>query len=661
MKLIPENNFSLFGEIELSSDKSLSIRSILFSSIGHGISNVTIKNPGEDAMTAINCIKKLGIKVKKNRENFIIFGQGGFPDNKKKIVIDCCNSGTTLRLISALISGSNNSVKIIGDKSLSSRPIRILFLKNFLINISAREKNFLPVYLHGNRNSIAANIKVKIPSAQVVSSAILAGISAFGLTKIECPKNLRDHTQRLLKYLKYPIQIQNKKNKQIIKVQGKQFLNPLRNYNVPSDPSSASFIIAIAILTKGSKVRIKNVCINKYRIGFIHVLKRMGAKIKFVNQKNYFGEPVADIIAEYSPNLKGTNIESNEVPTLIDEVLILGIVAIFCKSKSVFKNLTELKFKESNRFEMLYQNLKLCGANIIKRKDSLIFNGLTEDFFSGKVPIIKTYKDHRIALSFFCLAAASRKKIIIEDFECINVSFPNFLKVIDKLKTYKYKKIIVAADGGVAVGKTSVLNKVANYYKSKATTLDTGLIYRYITKIHLNSKNKKINTNFLLNKCKTISIQNLKSATLHSNKISNKVSEIAKLKRIRNEILPLQRKIVFNSNNYKIILVGGRDICSKILPYGFSDLKFFFSASTRLRAKRRYNELISRDSEKNIKYLDVLKELKKRDFSDKNRKYGRLQKTKDSILLKNDSSDIRRPVNKIVKLINLLEREIKKH
>ncbi len=657
MKLIPENNISLKGEVELSSDKSLSIRAVLFAAIAYGISTINIRNPGEDSKTALKCIQKIGVKVKRIGDKYHIFGLGGLPDGKKKLLtISCDNSGTCLRLITPLIAGSNNFVKIIGDASLSSRPVRIQFLKNFLMNIYAKKNNFLPVVIKGNPNTIGTNIKTNVPSAQVVSAAILAGLSSYGLTTIECPNNIRDHTQRLLKFLKYPIQTQNKKDKQIIKIQGKQYLSPLNEYYVPSDPSSSAFIIAIAILTKGSKVKIKNVCINSYRIGFISILKRMGAKIKFVNKKNYFNEPVADIIAEYSPNLKGTTILPKEVPGLIDEVLILAIVAVFCKSKSVFKNLTELKFKESDRLEMLYKNLKLCGVNVIRKKDALIFNGLTDEFYSDKVPTIKTNKDHRVALSFFAFAAATRKKIIIENFDCIKVSFPNFLEVINKLKTYKHKQIIICADGTSASGKTSILNKVTKQLGSKAFALDTGKIYRYITKLHLESGHKKINTKYLINKSKNITIQKLKDPKLDSNKISKAVSQIAKIPEIRNSVLPLQRNIVFNSD-HKIVLAGGRDLTSFVFNSGFSDLKFFITASANIRAKRRYEELIKRGED--VKYKDVLDELKKRDFSDKNRKYGKLMKVKDSILVLNNQDGINRPVFEIMKRINLIMKERK--
>ncbi len=657
-KLIPDNDICIKGSIKLSSDKSLSIRAILFSSIAYGISTIKINNPGEDALTSINAIKKLGIKVVKKNDYYTIFGLGvGYPANKKKLIINCGNSGTTLRLLTPLISSSKVNVKIIGDQSLSKRPYRLEFLKKFLMNIKATNNQFLPLNINGHSNCIQANIKIDKPSAQMVSAATLAAIVSFGKTTIQCPNNLRDHTTRLLKYLNYPIKVRNKNKYQIINILGRKLLKPITNYTIPSDPSSSAFLISIAILTKGSNIKIKNVCLNPFRIGFINVLKRMGANIKFKNQRKYFGEPVGDIIATYSPNLKGVDIQSNEVASIIDEIPVLLIVSLFCNSKSFFKNLTELKFKESDRLKIMYENLKLCGANIKRVKDNLIINGFKENFYSNKIIVIKNFnKDHRIAMAFFVLSAISRKKIQINDFNCTNVSFPNFLETIKKLEYRQNKKLIIACDGGVASGKTSILKKIKKYYGSKAAFLDSGLLYRYLTLIHLESKKKKINQEYLIKKLKNVNIAKLQNSKLHSNIISNKVSDIAKMPLIRKALLPIQRKIIFDSQQ-SIILVGGRDICTKILPLGFSDLKLFIDAKLKLRAKRRYLELKTRKNHQNVHFKDVLGGLKARDLADKNRKISPLKKTKDSILIRNDSNGISRALRKILFLI---EREIKK-
>ena len=658
-KLIPDNNICIRGSVELSSDKSLSIRSVLFASIAYGISHVRIKTPGEDAVTAIMAIKKLGIKVIKNKDQYTIFGLGiGYPINKKKVLINCRNSGTTLRLLTPLIAGSKINAKIIGDQSLSKRPYRLEFLKEFLMNVKPSKKKFLPLLIKGHTSCIKAKIIIKKPSAQMISAATLAGISSFGETIIECPNNVRDHTSRLLKHLGYSIKTQNNKKKQFIKILGKQFLKPIKDYKIPSDISSSAFLISIAILTRGSNIRIKNVCLNPNRIGFIKILKKMGANIKFKNVKQYYGEPVGDIIASHSPNLKGIIIKPEQIASIIDEVPVLLVVSMFCKSKSKFNNLSELKFKESDRLKVMYQNLKLCGANIIRDKDNLIINGRNENFYSNQIPIIKDFnKDHRIAMAFYVLSSVSRKRIQINDFNCTNVSFPNFLETINNLKTKKFKKIIVACDGGVATGKTSILKKIKKLYKSRAVFIDSGLLYRYLTLAHLKSGKKKINIKYLIKILGSINIIKLQNPKLNSNLVSNFVSKIAKIPAIRKALLPIQRQLIFNCP-HSLVLVGGRDICSKILPLGFSDIKLFIDAKVKLRAKRRYLELQKRKNETNLDFNEIYKALKARDFADKTRKVSPLKKTEDSILIRNDSNGISRALKKIVFLI---ESEIKKN
>ncbi len=658
-QLIPENNISIKGFVELSSDKSLSIRSVIFASIAYGVSTIKIKSPGEDAQTAIEAIKALGIKVVKKDDQYTIYGLGFGYNNKKLLKISFNNSGTTLRLLTPLIAGSKINSIITGDKSLSKRPYRLEFLEQFLMNLKPTNKHYLPIKVKGHQHCIQSNVKITKPSAQMVSAATIAGMISYGETIIEAPNNVRDHTTRLLKYLDYPIKIQNKKNKQIIKVQGRKFLKPLQNYNISSDPSSSAFLIAIAILTKSSKVKIKNVCLNPYRIGFIKVLKRMGAKIKFSNKKNYFGEPVGDITASYSPNLKGITVRSNEIASIIDEIPILLVVALFARSKSIFNNLTELKFKESDRLKIMHKNLLLCGANVTRVKDNLIIDGINNKFYSNETPIIKDYsKDHRICMAFFCLAAVSRKKIQINDFDSVNVSFPNFLKTINHLKNINDKKTLVAADGPVASGKTSILKKVVKKFGSKkAVFLDSGLLYRYLTLIHLQSKKKKIDANYLVKRLKKISISKLKNPKLHSIAVSNKVSEIAKIKLIRQQLLPVQRDLIFNCPQ-QIVLVGGRDITSTVIPGNFSDIKLYINCDVKVRAKRRYIELKNKKNEKNVNYHEILKALRARDLADTTRAISPLKKIKDSILIDNSFNDISRPINKISLLI---EREIKKH
>ena len=417
-------------------------------------------------------------------------------------------------------------------------------------------------------------------------------------------------------------------------------------------------MISIAILTKGSNIKIKNVCLNPNRIGFIKILKKMGANIKFKNMKEYYGEPVGDIIASYTSKLKGVIIKPEEVASIIDEVPVLLVVSMFCQSKSKFNNLSELKFKESDRLKVMYENLKLCGANIKRNKDNLIIDGISENFYSHDIPIIKDFnKDHRIAMAFYVLSSISRKRIQINDFNCTNVSFPNFLETINNLRTKKFKKIIVACDGGVATGKTSILKKIKKLYKSKAVFIDSGLLYRYLTLAHLKSGKKKVNIKYLIKILDSVNVIKLQNPKLHSNLVSNSVSKIARIPSIRKALLPIQRQLIFECP-HSLVLVGGRDICSKILPLRFSDIKLFIDANVKLRAKRRYLELQKSKNEINLDFNEIYKALKARDLADKTRKVSPLKKTKDSILIRNDSNGISRALKKIVFLI---ESEIRKN
>ena len=657
-KIVPDNDICLKGTLNLPSDKSISIRSVLFASIAFGISRVEIFKPGEDIQSSLKAIKKLGIKVNKYNNEYTIFGLGiGYSSSQKQLVINCGNSGTTLRLLTPLIAGSKINAKLIGDKSLSQRPYRLEFLKHFLMNITPTNKKFLPLVIKGHKSCIQTKIKIHKPSAQMITAATLAGMMSFGKTVIHCPSNVRDHTTRLLKFLKYPIQNKNIKKKQVIKILGRQFLAPIQNYKVPSDASSSAFLIAIAILTKGSNIKIKNVNLNPYRVGFIKVLRKMGANIKFKNKRQYYGELIGDIIAEYSPNLKGVDVKPNDVAGIIDEVPVLLVVSLFCKSKSKFNKLSELKFKESDRLKVMYENLKLCGADLIRKKDSLVINGISENFYSSNTPVIKNFKrDHRIAMAFFVLSSVSRKRIQINDFDCTKVSFPSFMETVKCLANKNQKKIIIACDGGVATGKTSILKRIKQHYKSKATFIDSGLLYRFLTLIHLKSGKKKINVNYLIKNLNLINISKLHNSKLHSNIVSNNVSKIAKIPSIRKALLPIQRKLILDCPK-PIILVGGRDICSTILPAGFSDIKLFIDARVRLRAKRRYLKLKKKKNEKNLNFDKILKALKARDLADKSRKISPLRKTKESILIRNDSNDISRALKKIIFLI---EKEMNK-
>ncbi len=643
------NNISLKGSLHLPGDKSIGIRSLIILSQSYGISNVSNISDGEDVQTALANIKKLKITVQKTGpSDYKIFGLGiGFKPFKGTLNFN--NSGTTLRLLTGLLSTSPVEAKLIGDASLSKRPIRIISLmEKFFASFSPKNKDYLPIKLIGYGDAVQNDISITKPSAQIISACILAGMNAHGLTSITAPNTARDHTERMLKYLKYPIQIKNHGKMKTIKIMGKQFLSAEKNYIVPGDPSSAAFIIVLGALTKNSSVTLHNILLNEKRIGFLKVLKKMGANIQIKNKKIKFGESVGDIEVKYSM-LRGVSLSAEIIPSIIDEIPILMVAAAFADGKSYFPNLDELKIKESDRLAAMEINLKKVGVSLTRTSNSLTILGLDEDFYSNKVATVDSFKDHRIAMSFAVMAMASKKKIHIKDFDCARVSYPNFLSDIEKIRNKSFKQIIVGLDGPVSSGKTSVAKYAANKLQN-SLFLDSGLLYRFLAKKQLQQKQKKINVSKLITIAKKISLKDLKSSGLHKQNINLLVSKIAKIPQIRKALLPVQRKIIFNTS-FQNVFVCGRDINSKVAQN--ADLKIYIDAPLKMRATRRYLEL--KKINPAITFEEVLKTVKMRDFNDKSRSHSPLIKTKDSILINNTGSNIRTTFVKLQRLIRKVQ------
>jgi 3-phosphoshikimate 1-carboxyvinyltransferase len=646
---LPSNNISINGEINLPGDKSIGIRSIIILSQSYGISDVHNVSDGEDVQTAIQAIKKLKVPIKKMGANsYRIFGLGiGF--KKFKGTINFNNSGTTLRLLTGLLATSPVDAKLIGDHSLSKRPIRIIpLMEQFFASFYPKNKNFLPIRVTGFGESAQTEIKIDKPSAQIVSACILAGMNSHGLTTIEAPNAQRDHTELMLKHLKYPITVKNFKSKKIIKIMGKRLLNAEKKYIVPGDPSSAAFLVVLALLAKNSKLELNNVLLNPKRIGFLTVLKKMGATINIKNKKIRYGE-VTGTIQVQSSSLQGIKIDKFIIPNIIDEVPILMVAASFAKGKTFFPNLDELRIKESDRLAVMERSLTQVGVLVKRKNNDLTVLGLGEQFYSSKLITIDSFKDHRIALSFAVMAMASQKKILIKDFDSANVSYPTFLSDIKKIINKQSKQIIIGMDGPVGSGKTSVAKYAVSKIKN-SLFLDSGLLYRFLAKKHLATKNKKINEKYLIKIAKTITLKDIQSSELHTQKINALVSIIAKIQTIRSALLPVQRNIIFN-NPYQYVFASGRDINSKVAQN--ADLKIYIDAPIKVRAHRRFLELKKKNQ--NISYQEVLKSVANRDYLDKTRSNSPLIKTKDSVLINNTGRNIRSTFVKIQNLIRKVQ------
>ena len=421
--------------INISGDKSLSIRWVLFASLANGVSKSKHLLMSEDVLAAINAIKKLGIKVKYNKDVCEIYGVGidGYK-YKKNLTINAKNSGTFGRLILGLLINTPYPIRLIGDKSLSKRDFKRISdpLSIFGANFKLTNNKNLPLKIYGSPKLKPIKYIETRGSAQCKSSIIFAGMRTVGTTYIKAKKS-RNHTELLCKYLKLPIKIKEKKKYDLIEIKKIKKLSPL-NYNIPSDLSSSSFFIILTALTKNSKLLIKNVNINPSRTGVINILKRMGVKINLKNQKNYKGEKNADIFVRSSKKLKSINCPTKFNSGAIDEFLLIFLVAAKANGISYFKNLAELNQKESPRLIWGAKILNHLGVKNIITKSSIKIYGNPNLSISHKITIKNFFKDHRVFMTSVIAALSFGGDWTIHDKDSINTSFPNFMNVINELQ-----------------------------------------------------------------------------------------------------------------------------------------------------------------------------------------------------------------------------------
>ena len=420
--------------IRVQGDKSISIRFVLLASQAIGISRVYNLLESEDVKSSIHAVKKLGVKISKKKNYYEIIGCGlngfNFTNNLK---INAGNSGTLARLILGLLVKSYKKIKILGDKSLSRRDFGRVAdpLKTCGVNLKTKN-NCLPLSIKGSEFLRPINYFEKLGSAQVKSCLMIAALNIPGLTKIKAKKS-RNHTEIFFKkVLKIPIKILSKKKYDFIEIEG---LNKYKgfDYKIPGDISSASFFIILTILSKNSKILIKNTNINKSRTGIIDILKKMKCKIYLKNKKTYNGEKIADILAKSSNYIKPINCDSKYTSRTIDEFLIIFLVAAKANGISNFKNLSELNKKESPRLDIAAKFLNMIGIKTLKTNSTIKIYG-NPNLNLNKKYIMKNYfKDHRV-FAMSCIAAlVFGGKWRIHDKDSINTSFPNYLKLLKKL------------------------------------------------------------------------------------------------------------------------------------------------------------------------------------------------------------------------------------
>lgn len=422
------------NKIIIDSDKSISIRSFLIGAISNNISSVKNVLESDDVMSTIDSLKKLGVKIKKKGEKkYIIYGKGlGSLSSHLNQQLNFGNSGTLARLLVGILSTTPNiNIKIKGDHSLNKRSMKklIILMSNFGATFLPKKKFKLPLRLVSSSMPIGINYKAGV-SAQLKSAVILAGLNSYGNTKITELKKSRDHTENMLLRNSQSIRIKKGNNK-LITIFGKKQLEPIK-INVPGDPSSAAFFAALSLLKEKSSLEIENVGLNPTRIGFYQILKKHGAKIKFLNKLKQNNEISGKIVINCS-KIKPLKVSKKYYTNSTDEYPIMFVIAALTKGTSVFKGIKDLANKESNRITEMQKILNQLNIKSSFSNDTLKIFG--KGLFSAKDKhiLVKNLGDHRICMSSFVLALLTGAKLKIKNFETVFTSSPSFLKNMKKL------------------------------------------------------------------------------------------------------------------------------------------------------------------------------------------------------------------------------------
>lgn len=425
-KVNPADKIS--GEIRVPGDKSISHRSLILSSIAEGESKIEGLLEAEDCLSTMGIMRDLGIEITKEGEGkYTVQGKGLDGLKEADDVLDCGNSGTSMRLLAGLLASQDFYSVLTGDHSLRKRPMQRIIgpLSKMGAKIWSRRDGLAPLSIKGQPLG-AMEYKLPVASAQLKSSILLAALKTEAETVIIEPAVSRDHTERMLKGAGIDLEILE--DRIILKQAAERKLNPFE-INVPGDISSAAFFIAAGLLAAEGELLIKNVGINQTRSGFLEVVEAMNGKIELLNKRDQGGEPTADILVKPS-DLKGTEVSGEVIPRLIDEIPIISVLAVFAEGKTVIKDAEELRVKETDRIKAVVTEFERLGIEILENEDGMEINGPQK--VEGGIEV-ESYHDHRIAMSLAVLALNSKRGITINGSEIIATSFPNFKELLKEV------------------------------------------------------------------------------------------------------------------------------------------------------------------------------------------------------------------------------------
>lgn len=418
------NAAKLQGHLQIPGDKSISHRSIMFGAIANGTTTITNFLTGDDCLRTIACFRKLGVVIEQEGERAVVFGKGFTGLNEPSEVLDVGNSGTTIRLMLGILAGRPFFSTLIGDESIGKRPMTRVTkpLLSLGANIDGRSGGeYTPIAVRGG-GLTGIEYRLPVASAQVKSAILLAGLQADGETTVIETSKTRDHTERMIQHFGGKLEVDGL----TIKVQGGRPLQGT-NVEVPGDISSAAFFLVAGAIVPNSEIMLKNVGLNPTRTGIIDVMREMGADLQVKNEREQF-EPVGDVIIKTS-TLKGTTIEGDMIPRLIDEIPIIALLATQAEGVTIIKDAEELKVKETNRIDTVVRELQKLGAKIESTKDGMIIYG-KQQLLGGTV---SSHGDHRIGMMLAVASLVCKEQTNLENIEAISVSYPNFFNHLESL------------------------------------------------------------------------------------------------------------------------------------------------------------------------------------------------------------------------------------
>ena len=416
---------SLKGEVSIPGDKSISHRAVMFGSLAEGTTEVTNFLQGADCLSTISCFRKLGIEIENTSQRILIHGKGLHGLTEPSDTLDTGNSGTTTRLISGILAGQRFTTILNGDASIQTRPMKRIITPLSIMGAditSLKGNDCAPLRICGGQlHGIA--YKSPVASAQVKSCVLLAGLYADAPTSVTEPVLSRNHTELMLAGFGAYVASSGT----TATIEPEPDLNGMK-IEVPGDISSAAYFLAAGLMIPNSEILIKNVGINPTRDGILRVAKEMGGDITILNEKTSGGEPTCDLLVR-SSSLKGVTIGGKIIPTLIDEIPMIAVMACFAEGITTIKDAQELKVKESNRIDTVVTNLKAMGAHIEATDDGMIIEG----GYPLHGAVIDSHLDHRIAMSFAIGALGADGETRIEGAECVKISYPEFYQTLEKL------------------------------------------------------------------------------------------------------------------------------------------------------------------------------------------------------------------------------------